>query len=54
MKEPCVKEPDKCEEIKWFSINELPENMIDNGRIAIQNSKNHIFYSEFGWNNKGG
>ena len=52
--EPKVNEPEKCEEVKWFFINDLPENVIDNRRIAIENHKNKIYYSEFGWNKMGG
>ena len=53
-KEPKVNEPDKCEEIKWFIIDNLPENIIDDRNIAIQNYKNNIPYSELGWNKNGG
>ena len=47
--EPIIKEPNKNEELKWFNINNLPSNIIDDRFIAIENYKNNIKYSEFGW-----
>lgn len=44
-----IGEPEKCEEIKWFNINNLPENIIDDRRQAIINYKNNTKYSEYGW-----
>ena len=48
--EPKIGEPDKNAEIKWFAINELPENLVDDRKQAIKNYINKIPYSEFGWN----
>ena len=48
---PKINEPEKCEEIKWFSINNLPENLVDDRFEAINNYKNKISYSEYGWDN---
>jgi len=42
-------EPQKCEELKWFPLNNLPENTIPYIRLAIENYQNGIFYSEFGY-----
>ncbi len=39
-------EPQKCDDIKWFSIKALPENMMHHVRSAIQNVENSIQYSE--------
>lgn len=47
--EPRIGEPDKNEEIKWFYIDKLPKNLVDDRKVAIQNYKNKIVYSEFGW-----
>ena len=47
--EPIVNEPEKCEEIKWFKIKDLPENVIADRVQAIKNYENNICYSEFGW-----
>lgn len=42
-------EPYKCEELKWFNLDNLPENIIPYIKEAINNYKNNIFYSEWGW-----
>lgn len=46
---PTIKEPEKNEELKWFNINNLPSNIVDDRIIAINNYKNNIKYSEYGW-----
>ena len=50
--EPIIGEPNKNEEIKWFDIHHLPENLIDDRKEAICNYLNNIAYSEFGWNER--
>lgn len=47
--EPIVNEPTKNGELKWFDINNLPSNIVDDRVIAIENYKNNIKYSEYGW-----
>lgn len=47
--EPIINEPQKNEELKWFDINNLPSNIVDDRVIAIENYKNNIKYSEYGW-----
>lgn len=42
-------EPHKCEELKWFPIDNLPENIIPYIKYALENYKQGSFYSEFGW-----
>jgi ADP-ribose pyrophosphatase YjhB (NUDIX family) len=44
-------EPQKCEELKWFPLDNLPKNTIPYIRLAIENYQNGIFYSEFGYAN---
>ena len=46
---PKIMEPDKCNELKWFKINELPEDLADTRKIMIENYKNHIPYTEYGF-----
>jgi ADP-ribose pyrophosphatase YjhB (NUDIX family) len=47
--EPENMEPDKCDHLDWFKIDELPENTVPYIKKAIENFKNNIFYSEHGW-----
>ena len=50
--EPVIGEPDKCSDLSWFALNDLPENMVPYVRFAIENHHNKVFYSEFGWPKK--
>lgn len=43
-------EPDKCDELSWFSVNQLPENIVPSVREAIKNYLNKKGFSESGWN----
>lgn len=49
--DPLNKEPEKCDEFKWVSIIELPENIVPSVRFAIENYAKGITFSEF--NNEG-
>ena len=42
-------EPNKCDDLRWFSLDDLPENIIDFTGAAIESYKKGIRYSEFGW-----
>lgn len=42
-------EPDKCSELKFYPINELPENIIPHVKHSIECYTKGISYSEFGW-----
>ncbi len=42
-------EPNKCDDLSWFSINKLPSNTIPYIKQAIYNIRKKIFYSEFGY-----
>jgi len=46
---PEIKEPEKCDDLSWFDLNNLPENIIPCVKYAIEGIKNEIFYSEFAW-----
>ena len=42
-------EPNKCDDMGWFSLDKLPEPMVPYVTCAIERIKNGTFYSEFGW-----
>lgn len=39
----------KCDELKWFDINNLPSNVIPYVRKGIENYKNGVTFDNFGW-----
>ena|SRR3989344_1106282 len=43
------KEPNKCDDLSWFDLDNLPDNIIPYIKRAIDCIKNKIFYSEHGW-----
>ena len=43
---PRIMEPDKCSELAWFDIENLPADIIALRKTDIQNYKNAIPYSE--------
>lgn len=38
-------EPDKCKELRWFELDNLPDNIIPKIQEEIENIKNDIYYS---------
>lgn len=44
--EPKNREPEKCDDIGWFPLDRLPDNMVPEVRQAIESFRNDIFYSE--------
>jgi 8-oxo-dGTP diphosphatase len=44
-----IKEKNKCDDLSWFDLDNLPENILPHVRLALYNMKNKIFYSEYGW-----
>lgn len=47
--EPMIMEPDKCDDIKWFNVDSIPENTIPYIKKVLECMQANIFYSEFGW-----
>lgn len=47
--EPFNAEPEKCDELRWTEIDDLPENIIPYIRRAIENYQTGVPFEEFGW-----
>jgi 8-oxo-dGTP pyrophosphatase MutT (NUDIX family) len=47
--EPANTEPEKCDELRWANINDLPDNVIPYVKKAIQNHITGTPFHEFGW-----
>lgn len=43
---PKIMEPDKCSELGWFKINDLPNEIIDVRKAVLNHYKNNVQYSE--------
>jgi 8-oxo-dGTP diphosphatase len=42
-------EPDKCDEVAWYSMTSLPGNVVPYVFFAVQCCQRGVGYSEFGW-----
>lgn len=47
--EPEIKEPDKCDQLGWFSSDKLPQNMVPYVQAALKAVQKGQFFSEYGW-----
>lgn len=45
--EPQIMEKDKCDDIQWFPLGKLPENIVPSVKFAIENYQKNINFSEF-------
>lgn len=48
--EPRVCELHKCSEIKWFDLDNLPDDLINDRRQALKAYRDGVHYIEYGWN----
>jgi 8-oxo-dGTP diphosphatase len=46
---PKIMEPEKCDDLRWFSLNKLPGNMVPYVKKAIGYYRRGVVFSEFGW-----
>lgn len=47
--EPRVCEQHKCSEIKWFDLDNLPDDLINDRKQAIKAYLEGVHYIEYGW-----
>ena len=43
------KESHKCDDLSWFDLDNMPNNVIPYIRYAIKAIENKVYYSEYGW-----
>ena len=42
-------EPHKCDDLSWFELDNLPDNIVDYVKVALEKYKAEVTYSEFGY-----
>lgn len=47
--DPTIVEKDKCGELRWFKVKDLPSNILADRKQAILNIKSNISFAEMGW-----
>ncbi len=47
--EPVNAEPDKCDDIRWVNVDDLPANTIPYIGRALHNHRTGIAFEEYGW-----
>ncbi len=47
--EVVIGEPNKCDEMSWFSLDHLPDNILPYIKEALYNFENKIAFSASGW-----
>ena len=43
------REPDKCDQLAWFNVDDLPENVVPYVRRALDNYRQGNWFDSFGW-----
>lgn len=44
--DPKIIEPEKCKEWRWFSLDDLPDKLLEGAELEIRNFKSGEIYSE--------
>jgi len=47
--QPNISERTKCDDMRWFPVDEVPRNMVPYVEAALRNFQRGVTYSEFGW-----
>jgi 8-oxo-dGTP diphosphatase len=47
--EPANKEPEKCDDLRWFALDALPPNMVGYVGYALCQFLRGTMYAEYGW-----
>jgi mutator protein MutT len=47
--EPFNAEPEKCDDLRWVEIDQLPANTVPYVRQALKNHLNELKFDEYGW-----
>lgn len=47
--EPKIMEPDKCDDLRWFELDSLPDNTIPYIKQAVGCFRKNVKYSEYGF-----
>lgn len=42
-------EPTKCDDVRWFSKDKLPDNVVDYVEVAFREYENNHYYSHYGF-----
>lgn len=50
--EPTNMEPDKCDDLQWFPLDALPQNIVPHVRAAIDTYRAGEHYSEYAWEDR--
>jgi 8-oxo-dGTP diphosphatase len=46
---PEIKEENKCDDMQWFPLDNLPENILPHVKTALENYNKGVSFSEYGW-----
>lgn len=47
--EPTICESEKCSELKWYDLDNLPDDLIDDRKFALKAYLDGEHYLEYGW-----